>query len=662
MPSLVRISYLVSDMDTIDPLRAAATPPTRPNRSRRASLPSWALLLGCLLVALLLGAPVPDPRLTTDLRSDQGELSWEAVTLDAIARHARFGVDVAYTFGPLADVYIDQYHPAVWPRARLAKVTLLLLLGAQAWWITTIAPGRPWRRGLACLLLVLPASQMNNDVIPDGLFIAAATLAPLAYVARPLLVTQAASAVVCAYLSLAKFSFAPLYGVAVLLPLLVEQRRRRGMLLSAASALVMPALWLAAGQRIGDLTSFARTSAQLAGGYGPAMALESSAMWAQLVMAVPLLVAVVPFGAFSTLAGSVRQRAGFVLLLGAAGYLAFKAGFTRHDEHVWIVFVWLASIGLPLALLSRLPRALVLAFGLLFGAFAVRVERTIDAPYRIDGGSLTRQWHQVSAAFVTPAATMAAIDRQYAVQRERVRALPLSALVRKWSPADVDTRNQIPALFAGDAASRLRPVFQSAAAYTAALAGTNRRYLADLPAGATMIIESWTYDDRFPGLQQSGAWDLLLRDFEIVAHAPPYVVLRKTPARALACDEEVKPGRLGEFLELPAPPDGAVVMAAPDLRRTLWGRVRQFVFRDARVVIDSRDNTTVEEDRYVVAMGTQGFLLQPSVRVASDLPSVWDSRAPRAPTHVRIRTVERLRSYASDFTWRIQVCRRAPGT
>jgi hypothetical protein len=609
-------------------------------------------------MVLLLGAPVPDPRLTSDLRSEQGELSWEAVTLDAIARHARFGVDVAYTFGPLADIYIDQYHPAVWPRARLAKVALLLLLGVQAWWLTMIAPGPRWRRGLVCLALVLPASQMNNDLVPDGLFITAATLAQLMYVVRPHLLTHALSAFVCAYLSLAKFSFAPLYGIALILPLIVEPRWRRGVLLAVPAALLLPALWTAAGQRPGDLPAFVRASAQLAGGYGPAMALESGDMLAQVVMAFPLFAAVVSFGAFTTLANRPSQRAAVVLSLGAAAYLAFKAGFTRHDDHVWIAFVWLASIGSLAALSSRLPRTVLLAYAILFGAFALHVARTIDSPYQMDAESPLRQWHRVAAAFITPSRAMAGIDQRYAEQRAQVRALPLSALVRKWHPADVDTRNQIPALLAGETAPGLRPVFQSAAAYTGALAEQNRRYLTLLSTDATMIVESWTYDDRYPGLQQSGAWDLLLRDIDVVEHAPPFVVLRKTQAHALACDAAERPGRLGEFLELPAPPDGAIVIAAPALRRTLWGRVRQFVFRDARVMIDSRDAAGLEEDRYVVAMGEQGFLLQPSMRTASDLPAVWDSRAPRAGTQVRIRTLERARSYAPDFIWRLRVCRR----
>lgn len=610
-------------------------------------------------MVMLLGAPVPDPRLTTDRAADQGELSWEAVTLDAIARHARFGVDVAYTFGPLADVYIDQYQPAVWPRARLAKVALLLLLGAQAWWLTINAPGPRWRRGVVCLMLVLPASQMNNDLVPDGLFVVTATLAQLLYVARPALVTYALSAFVGAYLSLAKFSFSPLYGIVLLLPLIVEPRWRRGVLLGTSGALLLPALWMATGQRMGDLPSFMRTSAQLAGGYGPAMALESTDMLAQVVMAIPLFAAVVSFGAFSTLANCFRQRAANVLILGAAAYLAYKAGFTRHDEHVWIAFVWLASIGSLAALLSRLPRAVLLAYAFLFGAFALHVERTIDSPYRIDTGSPARQWHRVAAAFVTPSKAMAGIDQRYAEERARVRALPLSALVRKWRPADVDTRNQIPALLATGTAPMLRPVFQSAAAYTKTLAERNRRYLTDLPVGATVIIESWTYDDRFPGLQQSGAWDLLLRDFDVVEYAPPFVVLRKTEARALACDAAVRPGRLGEFLEVPAPPDGAIVIAAPALRRTMWGRVRQLLFRDARVAIDSRDGAGLEEDRYVGAMGEQGFLLQPSVRAAAGLLAVWDARAPRARSQVRIRTVEETSSYAPDFIWHLQVCRRS---
>jgi hypothetical protein len=119
----------------------------------------------------------------------------------------------------------------------------------------------------------------------------------------------------------------------------------------------------------------------------------------------------------------------------------------------------------------------------------------------------------------------------------------------------------------------------------------------------------------------------------------------------------VTPGRLGEFLELPAPPDGAIVLAAAALRRTMWGRVRQFAFRDAAVNVHTRAGQSVEQDRYVVAMGSQGFLLQPAVRVPGDLPAAWDTHAPRSPAQVRITTLEQGQSYESEFEWRIQVCR-----
>jgi hypothetical protein len=56
-------------------------------------------------------------------------------------------------------------------------------------------------------------------------------------------------------------------------------------------------------------------------------------------------------------------------------------------------------------------------------------------------------------------------------------------------------------------------------------------------------------------------------------------------------------------------------------------------------------------------MGAQGFLLQPPIRRTGDLTTVWDARAHRSPTHVRIRTIEERQSYASQFEWRFQVCR-----
>jgi hypothetical protein len=283
------------------------------------------------------------------------------------------------------------------------------------------------------------------------------------------------------------------------------------------------------------------------------------------------------------------------------------------------------------------------------------VQRTGGTPYSLGLDAGRRQLQRVSAAFITPSSSEVQVRRRYAEELDRVRAMPLSALVRRWRPADVDARNQIPALI--DRQARLRPVFQSSAAYERTLSALNRRYLASLPAGATVILESWTHDDRHPGLQQSGAWKLLLQDFDVVEQLAPFVVLRKAGRRALACDVSRMPGRLDEYIDLPRPPDGAVVIAAPALAQNAWGRFRTFAFRDAPVMVDTRTGPSAEEHQYLfpVEMGAQGFLLQPELLRESDLASVWDGTAARSATQVRLRTAGR--GYVSEFEWQFEVCR-----
>jgi hypothetical protein len=621
---------------------------------------SPALLVASILAALLLGAPEPKPRLTSSRPAEQRELSWEAVVLDSIAHDSRFGVDVIYTFGPLAEVYIDQFHPALWRRAFLAKLAVLILLGTQAWFLTVHAPGRLWRRGLACAALVLPASQMNNDMVPDGLFISLAVVAQLAYVARPTTVTYAVSAVVCAYLSLAKFSLVPLFGTALLSPLIVEPSWRRGLALAAVGPLALPLLWLISGQQIADLPSFVGGSLAQAGGYGQAMSYEHAIMRPQLVLAVPLTLAVVWFGASIGIGGTSRRRAASILILAASGFLAFKSGFTRHDVHVWIPYVWFASVGVAAGLLSRTTVPVVTAYAVLFVAFAVHVEATVGGPYAVGLANAKRQLHRISTAYITPGRTLAEARARYVEELDRIRALPLSALVRRWQPADVDASNQIPALIDRSVRPLLRPAFQSPAAYSRALAAVNRRYLENLPAGSHIIIELWAFDDRYPGLQQSGAWDLLLRQFEVVEFARPFTVLRKHRKAGSTCHVDLVEGRMNEFVNLPTPVAGAVVIAAPVAELTVWGRLRGFVFRDAAVVIETITGAAgarTEEDRYVVQMGAQGFVLQPSIRLSDELPTLWQPVVAREPLRVRIKAVERLRSYRSGLEWRLQTCR-----
>lgn len=625
---------------------------------RVRTLPLPGLLVASVLTAILLGAPTPNPRLVDPSPALQRELSWEGVILDAIAHRARFGVDVIYTFGPLADLYIDQFHPSVWPRAVAAKLCALLVVGVESWLLMTALPGSRVRRSLACLALALPASQMNNTLVPDGLYVTLLSLSQLVYIVRPSPATYLAAAVAGASLSLAKFSFAALYGCTVMLPLLVDDRRRRAMGLMACGAALLPLIWIACGQHPRDLPAYLATSAELARNYDQAMWRPSDVMSVQVPLGGVLIVAVTLFGWTLPIPASTR-RAPVVLVLAAAGVIVYKSGFTRHDVHVWIPFVWLASVGAATMLLARSPRALRAAFALGFAFFAVHVAGTIGAPYAVSAQAAARQWERVRG-LVTPATTYRRASIAYAGELARIRALPLSALVRAWRPADVDAANQLPALVDGSRRPTLRPVFQSVAAYSPGLAERNRRYLAALPTGATVIVESWSIDHRHAGLQQSGSWRTLLSDFSVVEEAPPYVVLRKHEPMPLACSTSHAAGTMGGYTAVPAPPDGAIVIASVAPTYTLWGRVRRLVLRDEGMQVATRTDAAIDNARFVAGMGAAGFLAVPSVGDGGHLGAVWDGTARRRAIAIGLRPLGSGSGFSTSLTWRFETCRRLP--
>jgi hypothetical protein len=179
---------------------------------------------------------------------------------------------------------------------------------------------------------------------------------------------------------------------------------------------------------------------------------------------------------------------------------------------------------------------------------------------------------------------------------------------------DVYAFNQV-VLEGHDAAYRPRPVMQSYAAYTPALAEMNAKHLREPGAADSILFDIATIDERYPSLDDGPSWPELLTRYDVRDCSGNFIELRRASApRAYRFDPigEAR-GSLGAPIAVPSAADGPI-WAQVDVRPTLFGRLTAQLFRSPYVFI------TVEladgsERRYrlIPSMARGGFLLSPLV-------------------------------------------------
>ncbi len=261
-----------------------------------------------------------------------------------VAAHdgVRFGPDLVFTYGPLGFLGF----PSVLYEDTLVLSTLAIAaVYLAALWLIARAAWRTWPIAVAALALFVAAQVVVHRVpFPEryqGTVVAlcalfalvrgerrhgtAVPLAGLAVVAAPLLLVKLSAGVV-AFVALALAAAVPW----------VDGRTPRGAaarsLAIAAGAYVaaVVALWLVAGQHLGDLPTWLRHAAEIAGGYPAAQAAEEPGRGGEYALAALSAALVLAVGIRGARDHPRGVRAVVVLMLAALLYLGFRQGFTAH--------------------------------------------------------------------------------------------------------------------------------------------------------------------------------------------------------------------------------------------------------------------------------------------------------------------------------------------
>ncbi len=558
------------------------------------------------------------------------DFSWITVLGEAATRPARWGVDLAFTYGP-ASALVTRYFTEgylVWALPACAGIALV-----NGFALVLLARGAAAARRSAGLLAVAVvaaevaglAAELALD--QDSFYFALALVLLLLDLARrPGERVAAATVLAGAALLGASAAAKTSYGVVAVGAFAIADARallarRRPPLLTLAALAAALAAFLAFGQRFGDLPAYLDLQGQEASGYGEAMYLVPGRLELGLFLLAAAVLTVV-----AGLCGPPGRGGRAAAALGTAFVLAVgvKAGFVRADTHTQIAWSLLGLAGIAVAAALVLRRSVTGAA--LLGACSLAVLWAVGPLFLLDAtgqptglARLPDVYRDMGDDFAAEAGAWG----RFLPDPSRFVAAARAAKAQAWAavraaqplpkldgPVDILPSEQS-AVLANGLDYRPRPSFQDYSTYTAGLIAADAGFVGGDRAPDWVIVGGGSLDDRYPTSTEGALWPELLRSYEPQRRAGPWVALRRrpTPLGDVLGPPLRVDARLGERFAVSAT---GPVFAQVTVRKTLLGRLATLVFRPPalglRVMLAGGSEQSY---RFIPAIAAGGFLLSP---------------------------------------------------
>jgi hypothetical protein len=568
----------------------------------------WLVLLALLWVTRFTapehpGVPEIDP-------------SWHQALGWGLAHGLQFGRDIVFTYGPLGWFAHSAWQPELFGwKLWFFEIAFKLAVCAFLLHAATRVTG-PVERLLYVLLLLVPDPGLEAFFFVTSLVLAA-------WIAEDVERPPWRAAPVWLLLGVVaciKFTYLLLV-VALATLVVIELARRRSVRVGLQHAVLclgaILVVWCAAGQRPWNLPAYVYGGWQLSNGYTEAMSFPSDRLdvWlAVLALACGLASVLVSWRGAPRTTQLVRA-----LAFAGGGFIAFKGGFVPNGTTTITCFGY--AFLAPFVLARRddggasgarwLPLVRVLAVVLALWGYQRAQERS---PYCVTRP--LKAWNDRFGDALSELCGIANLPAAYDAERPALRAgcnlERVRALVGR-QPIDV-FHVELAALFLNDLEWRPRPVIQSYAAYTEALAERNAEHFRGERAPRFLLWRLSTLFDRAPGLDDAPALREVLRRYEPRFEEGGYLVLERRahvapplPARTVL----ERTARMGERVELPPLARRGGVLHL-DVRHTAFGALAAFLLNEQPplIEIESSDGTRATF-RLVRSEARAGLLVDP---------------------------------------------------
>ena len=574
------------------------------------------VLLVLLVTVNMLAAVIPlAPRMPEQFLDP----SWMFSINQAQAQGLVFGRDLVFTYGPYGSVLSGQYHPAT----DFLMLSGALVLGL-AWAVVLLglATGR-FKVGIVLLsaaLLIFNSPDLMLLGYPFACLIwAVSSVYSSTNSAWPrslFLVAQIFTFATLGLLPLIKLSSIFLCLQASLMAggLLLKARHFiQGLLVVISPPVALIGFWLFADQPIGALPSYFMNGSLIIAGYSDAMAVTGVAVMPVGYFLICLAMAGVLLSQWTW---PFSQRICLILAFTGFLYIAFKAGFVRHDNHALIAAGAIAlAAGLLLMLVRRASSWVTLLAALLLSEHIAG--QYVDFSWATSAQLLQERYQSSVRGLTTRALRPDGLHTEFEkALRELRRYYAVPEL-----PGTVDIYSYEQAyLLASTNTWSPRPIMQSYSAYTPELASQNAKHLEGVRAPDSILFKLQTIDGRFPALDDGPSWLGLLSRYEARAVDREFLLLqrREHPLRVRLQSVLQQPLLLGAPMSLGDEARGAI-FARLHFEKTLAGRVAEFVLKtsDLTLTVETKGGV-IRRFRLISGMAEAGFLLSPLILTTED--------------------------------------------
>lgn len=574
--------------------------------------------------------------------------SWVYGMNEAVAQGMSFGKDIVFTFGPYASIYTKTYHPAT---------DKLMICGSLFLAISfTIATYLNFRmtRGLLKLGLLVVLNTVTNNL--DALFFFYPMLVGVQFYhwARSFdSKREVSTAEISLTLALLiPFGLLPLIKGSALIAcvaisvLLIALLARRGEWKICTLIIVIPLVslvifWLLSGQPLLGITDYFVGLLPIISGYTEAMAINGNPIQYILYMAAAAALAAL---LIRETHDSAYDKSAIVLIFLLILFLAFKAGFVRHDGHAIIS-------GNMILLAALLAGTLINTqgyFNVLLACLVVWIY--IDAAHiktstysiKVNIKNIyVSSWAGLKQRINDPEALKRSFEARVA-ELNRRGAIPMLD-----GSVDIYSYDQSYLISSGNKWSP-RPILQSYSVYTAKLAELNKIHLLSENKPENIIFKVQPIDGRLPSLEDGASWPVLLSNYEPNSFSNGYLFLKNRYATGHLFEEPVKIGSsfysLGEQINLPS--SNAVLFVKVDIKKSFLGAIANTLFKPSQLAIKlTLHNGITREYRIIAGMSGSGFVISPLIENTEELGLLFSNS-----NFLNDKTVKSIEIVAPQFT------------
>jgi len=564
--------------------------------------------------------------------------SWTLVLAYAVKHNLQVGIDYVITYGPLGyflTAYVS-YDANLFNQFILWQLVVSSLFASLFFIRASQIENRIEQ--ISYLFLFVVAIGLSDGVLPDHLYFLATVactflaIYPPAFLQSPPRYFSFLGLVLLTLVTfiLAKFSFFYLVVIGLLgIVVHVWHKYSYQTALKVLIALVCMflGLWSLLGQSPLNIPTFVLNALQLGSSYDEAMSYEYSELsfkeYYFAVIGISLVSTMILLSCLPKPWQLAKFISGTMILCGL--FLAWKAGFVRHDAHSLTFFYFL--LGAPFFI--QRPQngntvTSVIFSVLLFTSVTMGLMGMFYAHKSVGNSVQPRnfigKWNEQIANNLTTLSSLTTVkagrDAEVA-KLQRDYALPNIQTAVKQATVDVFPPEIAVGLLNG-LNYHPRPVYQSHATNTEKLLDLNAQFYASDKAPEFVLFKIGPIDGRFPLTEDSQVLRILLRDYQPVLVEKGWVLLKRHPrGSGLVVNTKepllTKTVKFGENLDISHLSDKSLLLSL-DIRKSLLGRFTKLFFKlpEVSLVIQTTDGA-ISAYRIIPSVVKSDFIFNPLI-------------------------------------------------